>query len=464
MWKAVLLSLLVAAAAATPANAARPLQTAVSVKPSIPSNDAAANLVFKRIRKTGATAVRLPLFWQEIAPDKRPANFQPTDPGDPAYKWESADRMIRLAVANGLEPMVMVLRAPGWAEKGGHGQGNTRVNASALGKFAKAITTRYGGSFKGLPRVRVWLVWDEPNLATYLAPQVVGKKVVSAARYRSMVNAFAAAAHAVHSDNVVVAGLLAPFTFRTNPGPLRFMRSAFCMSKGKKPKPTCSARLHADAWSVHPYTSGGPRHHAVNPDDVSLGDLGQARRLLKAAVRAHHVVSKRKVQFWVTEFSWDSKPPDRGGVPLQLEAQWVSEALYRMWQAGISMVTWFLLKDEPSSSPYQSGLYFRGNGWKAKPALTAFRFPFVAFRSARRVSVWGRTPAGKRATVVVERSTKRGWRRVVSLKTNRVGIFARVLALRLPASASMRARIAGASSIAFPLTPPPDRFVNPFGS
>ncbi len=464
MRKAFPLAIVLAAlAAAAPAEAAGSLQTAIYVQASdIPPSDSAANVVFNRIRQAGATAVRLTVSWKDIAPDQRPADFHPAKPDDPAYDWTSADREIRLAAANGLQPLITVLTAPSWAEQGSRGRGNMKVSASALGQFATAITSRYSGSFQRLPQVRTWLVWNEPNLSSYLAPQVSGKQLVGASRYRSMVNAFAAAAHAVDRDNVVVAGLVAPFTFRNDPGPLRFMRGVLCMSAGERPKPTCSARVQFDVWSVHPYTSGGPRHRAFNPNDVSLGDLPAAHRLLAAAVRAHHVVSSRSVQFWVTELSWDSKPPDAKGVPLQLEAQWISEGLYRMWQAGVSLVTWFMLRDQRRPSPYQSGLYF--SGWRPKPALDAFRFPFVAFRQRKGTFVWGRAPGGKPDTVVVERSVKHGWKRVVALRTNQFGIFSRTLSLRLPASGFMRARVAGAKSIAFPLKPPPDRFVTPFGS
>ena len=294
--------------------------------------------------------------------------------------------MITLATTNGLTPLVDVLTAPAWA-------GGKKVSAPALGEFATAITSRYNGAFEGLPRVRFWMVWNEPNLTSYLAPQVSGKKLVGAARYRSMVNAFASAAHAVRRDNMVVAGLVAPFTFRKDPGPLTFMKAVL------------SGRTEFDIWAVHPYTSGGPRHHAVRSTDISLGDLPKARSVLNAAVRARHVVSTHPVQFWITEFSWDSKPPDPRGVPPALEAQWVSEALFRAWRAGVSMFTWFLLTDDPMSSPNQSGLYFR-NG-TAKPALVAFRFPFVALRHTRSVYVWGRTPAGQPATAVIERRAGR---------------------------------------------------------
>ena len=123
--------------------------------------------------------------------------------------------------------------------------------------------------------------------------------------------------------------------------------------------------------------------------------------MLNAAVRAGHVRSKGKPRFWVTEFSWDSKPPDPQGVPTVLHTRWVAEALYRMWLNGVSLVTWFSIRDQPlAASYYQSGLFYRGGTVAAdrpKPALRAFRFPFVGFVERGGVRVWGRTPGASRA-------------------------------------------------------------------
>ncbi|MEP7180441.1 MAG: hypothetical protein ABI775_15240, partial [Pseudonocardiales bacterium] len=96
--------------------------------------------------------------------------------------------------------------------------------------------------------------------------------------------------------------------------PLRFMRELLCLSKGANPHRVCTKQAHFDAWGVHPYTSGGPTHHAAGPDDVSLGDLPDVRRLLDAGVQAETIRSRRPVQLWATEFSWDSNPPDPRGV------------------------------------------------------------------------------------------------------------------------------------------------------
>jgi hypothetical protein len=73
----------------------------------------------------------------------------------------------------------------------------------------------------------------------------------------------------------------------------------------------------------------------------------------------------------------------------------VEQALYLLWKQGVSVITWYLIRDQPPSPTYftssESGMYYF-NG-RAKPAATAFRFPVVADRSGGRTFVWLRAPA-----------------------------------------------------------------------
>lgn len=437
----------------------------------MPNTDPAAT--FERVRTTGATYVRLAVNWDAVAPAARPAQFRPADPADPAYNWAQLDTDVRDAVAAGLQPVLTVYGAPTWASiADARGLGPVDPNAREYGRFATAIATRYSGAFEDLPRVRYWQAWNEPNLNKFLRPQIdqTGKPL-AVGLYRGLLTKFAAAVHAVHRDNVVIAGGLSPFTQNVRgatTAPLAFMRELLCMSPGPVARPTCAQRAPFDVWATNPYTFGGPTQRAFRPDDVSLGNLPDMNRLLRAAVRAHHVLSRRHVQFWVTEFSWDTNPPDKGGVPLALHARWVSEALYRMWASGVSVATWFSLHDQPtSSSPFQSGLWFGtpdGGYGSPKPALEAFRFPFVAFRG-RGVLVWGLTPSGASGTVVVQRRPRGGaWRRVATLVVARGRPFTRTLPIASVSTDQLRAVFDGESSRPFSLTVPPAKRYQPFGS
>jgi hypothetical protein len=244
----VAICLLVVAAAFTSTAVAGSLRTGIAGVPTDP-------LAYARTRQAGASVVRINVDWGAVAPLRRTPAFQPADPSDPAYDWEAIDRAVTLAHQYKLEPLLTVFDAPSWAESsaphptsfGPYPTGPFRPDPSQLEAFARAAATRYSGSFGGLPRVRYWEAWDEPNLVVYLTPQIEHKALVGADIYRSLVNAFATAVHSVHPDNLVIAGVLAPFNFLTPWGrlgvaPLDFMRRLLCMSAGPNPKPTCSQR------------------------------------------------------------------------------------------------------------------------------------------------------------------------------------------------------------------------------
>ncbi len=476
----ILLSAVLAVTSApATADAASPLRTAIYDPYAFEGPE--ASLAFARTKAAGASAARLSVAWGGILPagDERPPAFDASNPADPLYRWERLDRQVRLATAGGMDPILSLYAPPRWAQKPIPGSSGNRPDVDEFRQFATAVARRYSGSFGDLPRVRYWQVWSEPNLRPFLAPQSENGRSTSPAIYRDLVNAMADAVKQVHPDNLVVAGGLAPFSLDTTSGdfvtpPLRFMRELLCIKGRVRPRATCADRTRFDIWSTHPYTTGGPTQSAFRPDDVSLGDLPEMRRVLQAADRSNRIVAPRRVPFWVTEFSWDTSPPDPGGVPLRLHAQWVSEAMYRMWRSGVSLVTWFLLVDRPHVSggdfalEYQSGLFFRGSDRLAdatpKPALAAFRFPFVALVDSDRVNVWGRAPGGRAVRVVVERRASGRWARVVALKTDAGGIFQRRLRRR-PATA-YRARIvgpSGARSVSFSLKRAVDRRYNPFG-
>jgi len=459
------------------------------------SSDASNATQLERIRATGAKYVEIRIDWATVAPpgSTPPEGFNPSDPADPNYSWARYDKPLKEAAAAGLKLLVAISTSPSWAESSGSGSaaaGSYRPSASALAKFATAAATRYSGSFEGLPRVQYWAIWNEPNLNTFLSPQVKNKKAFAPGWYRSMLNAAADALHAVNSSNVVIGGETAPFGVgsknRTATKPLDFMENVLCVSEKKVRdkktgavafvyKSACKAKTKIDVWSHHPYTQGGPTTKARIHGNASLGDMGEMRKVLNTAIKAKHVVSSQKVRLWVTEFSWDSKPPDPKGVPVALETRWVAQSLYQMWSSGVSLVNWFILSDQPMATSYwQSGLYYANSGGisseRAKPVLRAFRFPFVALpqTTARTAPVllWGRTPNSKAGKIVIERKSSGTWKKVKTLSANRYGVFQARIS-RPANTKALRARLPNGSdqSAEFSLTAPKKSWTGPaFGT
>ena len=174
----------------------------------------------------------------------------------------------------------------------------------------------------------------------------------------------------------------------------------------------------------------------------------------------------------MTEFSWDTSPPDPKALPIKLQARWTAEALYVMWKAGITMVTWLDIRDHPyPQNAVQSGLYFAGPTLqqdRPKPTLSAFRFPFVAYARKGGIFVWGRTPWGKPGRVVVYQSSTGRWKQRAFLTANANGIFSGMVKGTktgfVRAQLAVGGKAANGRSLGFSLKQPPDRLIPIFGS
>lgn len=446
------------------------LQTALLDPATLVDGSATA---YARVADAGATAIRLVADWSTVAPSK-PAN--PSDPTSAGYDWSSVDRQVQAAAAAHLQPILDLIDAPAWAMTSpAAGMPATVPSASDYGQFALAAATRYDGA-GSLPRVTYWDVWNEPNLTPDFTPQFLAGSPYSPGWYRGMVNALATSVKSVHADNLVIAGETAPFFDNTSSvtavdpdwGPLSFMRDLLCLSATLTP--TCSTPAEFDIWAHHPYPSGGPDHHATLANDASIADMPKVSAILDAAWSAGHITAPAPPELWATEIGWDTNPPNANGVPMVLATRWTAEALYRLWSDGVSLVTWFSLRDYPSTSQYQSGLYYRGATLAAdtpKPILAAFRFPFVAYPTEGGVSVWGRTPAGQAGTVTVQQLTGSPptWTTIGTLTPNSYGIVTGVLSTSSHGDvrASFTTGSVTTTSASFWLRTVPDRTIPPWG-
>lgn len=467
-----------AAAWAAPAAALPPFQTGVSYV--LPNEE--PEVALRHVKEAGAQFALDPVRWSEVAPEDLPAAWNPEDPADPNYNWGQTDRWVQNAVVNGLIPVLQLRSAPAWAQRCPPEQIDTGApcnpDPAALAAFATAAARRYNGQFGGLPRVRYWQGLNEPNLSLFFNPQYDGDKPVSPDLYRVLINSFYAAVKAVDPSNLVLAAGLGPIAVpKYTIGPMRFTRLLLCMSGGKHPHATsgdCEGGVHFDIFDIHPYTTGGPTHEG-GPNDVEIGDLRKLTNLLHAADRAGRIKGVfPHTPLWIAEFSWDSKPPDAGGLPFKILDRWAAEAMHNAWSAGVSTFFWFSLRDSPAgSSPYgetlQSGLYLRGPTVaqdQPKPVLNVFRFPFVAYPDGRRMSFWGRTPTSSGGKVVIQALRTGHWRKLTALRAGKNGVFrGRVqTAYGHNHSGKVRAHFAHGASVPFAMRGIPDFIHPPFGT
>ena len=415
---------------------ARGLKTGFSDNLFTSPNAFVRNTWLDRAARDRADIIRINANWANIATSK-PAS--PTDPADPAYDFGSLDDAIESAHARGLSVMLTVLRAPPWAEGKDRPDsvrpGAWKPDPSAYGRFAQALAARYSGSFLGLPRVKYFEAWNEPNVSLYLAPQWSGNRRVAPERYRRLLNAFYSGIKTSQPKATVIGGAVSPFGDPSNnplqPGnprirPLVFLRDVFCLDRRLKGT-NCKGKPHLDVLSQHPINNNRPPNYsAISPDDVQVADFHNVRRVLRAAERTHHVRPGGRHGLWATEVWWYTKPPSKSGVPVREHARWLEESLYKLWKQGASAVIQFNIRD-PGGNGKPTGLFFHDG--RKKPSYTSFGFPFVTHRRSKdRVGIWGKAPDA--GILKIQERTRKGWRTLGRTPVHEGRLFTPTIRLR----------------------------------
>jgi hypothetical protein len=441
------------------------------------------------MRSAGASVVRIPVEWRYIVSPTPPAGFDASDPASPAYDFTAVDSAVRDAVAAGLTPMLVLTRAPAFAEAPGRWRyaypGSWAPDPVAFGEFAGAVAKRYDGSFpdplragSALPRVRLLQAWNEPNLARYLEPQWIAAdgrwQAFSPLLYRQLLNAFYASVKAVAPEDVVIAAGIAPNGDPAGVGrmtPLRFLGEMLCLDVqlGRKApvravgRARCADPPHFDVLAFHPLSFESPDRAAASSQDVSIADIAKVTALLRRAERVGTALPRARKSLWITELNWESDPPIAHGVPGRLQALWISRALHRLWVAGVALAEWqFLVDPYPGVTlatstggtvrvPRPAGLYSPGpggglTGARAKPFLGGFSLPFDPLRTDRaHVRIWAMLARGGQRVALqrwMRAPTRAGfaWRTIARLRCERHGMLNTTIVLR----GAGELRIAGA--------------------
>jgi hypothetical protein len=324
---------------------------------------------FPMLAKLRVRILRMDLPWNLVA-KKRPAH--PLDPADPAYNWDVYDTFVQNAKKYKIAVLFSIYGTPAWAN-GGKKPNRAPSRMLYLRQFAYAAAKRYSGTFKRdddvvLPAVRKWLAWNEPNNPVFLRPQwarVHGRNIpIAAKNYAQICTAAWQGVHATGLKETVACGATDPHGnnrargSRPSIAPLTFL--AALKRFGLR---------HFDVYAHHPYYSRPGESPTMVPKaaktTVTLGNIGVLIKLL-TRLYGHK-------QLWITEYGYQTRPPDhRFGVSWAKQARYLTKA-YTVARRNprISMMLWFLLRDEQRLSGWQSGLMTVGG--KPKPAFNAFR-------------------------------------------------------------------------------------------
>ena len=383
------------------------------------SGDAVRNTTLDEIEGLGADAVKANLDWATVAPAgrRKPAGFDGSDPAD--YPgWGVYDAFVRDAQARGFEVIfALTPPAPSWATKGRRGRYERfdRPSAREYGRFAEAAATRYGS-------VDVWSFYNEPNLFKYLYPQARKGVPVAPHLYRDMVRSGVSGLRRAGAggDTILFGELLPQGSSSTGPRknlrPLRFLREFFCLDSRYRAYRGRAARVRGcqrykrisglDGFAYHPYTrGGGPNTPEISSDDATIRSLPRVTRLLDRA-RAKRRVSGRRLPIWITEFDFQSNPPDPFGARLKRIPLFmgISELWLAQRNRRVVAYSQYTMEDTPGDPGlWQGGLRFAG-GRKKPGVYDAYRLPILVRRlGSNAVEVRGAArPGGAGAVVQVQ--------------------------------------------------------------
>ncbi|MEA2479668.1 MAG: hypothetical protein QOJ07_1590 [Thermoleophilaceae bacterium] len=411
-------------------------------------------------KSLGVDTVKMTLTWRNFAPDATSEQKPNVDLADPASydarEWQRYDQAIRGAQQRGMNVFLMIAGgAPDWASDtspDGLPGGVQNPDAAAYGQFVQAVGKRYSGTYtapagpysdpNALPRVSLWSVWNEPNLASWLSPQYDGKTPKSPELYRNLVYAARdGLAASGHGGDTLLIGELLPFarggTGNVKVRPIEFLRDLGCVDKKYRPlkgsaatKQGCAGfkPLPGNGLAYHPYTlAGGPGVNFPNKDDASIGQLGRVTSALDKLTKRKRFAQKRKLGLWSTEFGFQTDPPDPVQSPIKKVPGFMGEAEWIAYK-NPRVASWsqYPFADDPIPDEgdnrfggFQSGLLFE-DGRRKRAVYHEFQFPiFARLASKSKVEVFGGVRAGAPgAQVVVE--SRSGKAKFKALKGGRV--------------------------------------------
>jgi polysaccharide biosynthesis protein PslG len=333
------------------------------------ANQAPSGATARTLKQGGVESLRVPVNWAAVQ----------SSPGA-VPDWSSVDPYVEAAAEGGQSVLPFLTGAPDWAvpEEGVGGARaprnlpvQTAAQRAGWREFLRLAVFRYGpgGSFWTenplLPArpIRIWQIWNEANYKYFVArpnPAQYGKLVVES--FRDLHSADP-------GSRIVLGGLFSrPKGGNAKPQAGRVKRAWFAADFLERMyKTTPGVRGKFLAVSLHPYS---PDYRQLTPE------LEEVREALKASHDPGRAI-------WLTELGWSSGLPSAAnghnkfekGVNGQKRELTGAFNLLRANAASwrVKRVYWFSLTDAPGTCNFCDGSGLFTDGFRAKPAWSAFK-------------------------------------------------------------------------------------------
>lgn len=423
-----LLVLLATLVLAAPAQAAGP-QLGIADDRILLAGGPAADRAVADWAATGIEQVRILALWSRIAGPSKSA----------PESWGELDAAVDRVVAAGMEPL-LTITGPGplWtSRRAERGDARYDPDVKEFAAFAGRVAARYGD------RVDRYVIWNEPNLGTWLRPQATcrKRKCTSAAPhiYRELVRAAYPAIHAADDDAQVLIGTMSSRggelrRENSTHRPLAFLRALGCVNASYKKVRSGKCKrfkpARGDGFAFHPHgVLTAPDKAFPHRDDVNLASLSRLKSALDKVQRAGGLKpTTRRFNLYIDEYGYQTDPPDKiAGVTAKQQSAWLQRAAYQVWRdKRVKLFTQYLWQDEPFNqnglyAGWQSGLFYLDG--RAKPALKTFQTPFVL--DDKRSRLWGHVRSRETRTVIVQRRLRGSsrWRDVATRRTDSRGYW-----------------------------------------
>jgi hypothetical protein len=339
-----------------------------------------------QLDRLGLDAVRVTLRWDQVE----------TAPGQ--FRWGRPDRLLGALRARGLDPVVTLWGTPGWANAGA-GPNVAPADGADFASFAREAALRYRF-------VRRWVMWNEPNKPLWLRPASPETYVAR------ILNPGYAAIKSVNRASRVAGGVTAPRGGNGGVSPVDFIHR---MDRA-------GARL--DAYAHHPYpvyAGDTPFAGGCSCKTITMATL---ERLLRVVGQAFP-----SARIWLTEYAYQTNPPDAFGVSYANQALYIGESARRVYEAPkVDLLIHYLYRDEPELARWQSGLETVDG--KPKPARAAMMLPLAQVsRHGGRVGLWGQVrPGSGPQRYVLQHFVSGRWEALGGTRrTNAHGYFSRTV-------------------------------------